>query len=89
MRRLRLATVCTPPLAVFATRPSVSVPPFVYLRSLKSDFDAVKGNIAQPNLQNNMREIYPITLSKFNMTFNFCLKLRVTWVRPKHTQFPK
>ena len=36
-----------------------------------------------------MREIYPITLSEFYMTFNFCLKLRVTWVRPKLTQFPK
>ena len=33
------------PLAVFAIPPSVSVPPFGYLRSFKSDFDAVKGKV--------------------------------------------
>ena len=30
--------------------------------------------VTQPNLQNYMREIYPVTPFKFNMTFNFFLK---------------
>ena len=45
MSRLRLAMVCTPPSQCLPTPPSVSVPPFGYLRSFKSDLDAVKGKV--------------------------------------------